>query len=133
MRSVVVVLPASMCAEIPMFRYRSMGVFLAIAFTSSESEMSKSPVGLGHPVHFFALLHRAAAPLRSLDQLARQTQRHRFLAALLGGLAQPSHRQRHPAHRPHFDRYLIVGAADPAALDLDRRPDVAQSLGEDLD
>ena len=36
MRSVVVVLPASMCAEMPIFRYRSIGVFLAIAFTSSK-------------------------------------------------------------------------------------------------
>jgi hypothetical protein len=30
MRSVVVVLPASMCAETPMFRYRSMGVLRAM-------------------------------------------------------------------------------------------------------
>src|SRR5690242_11195102 len=143
MRSVVVVLPASMCAEIPMFRYRSIGVFLAIAFTSSkfapsrapdgvtrgaeesESEVSEGPIGLGHPVHFLALFHRAAATFRGLDQLAGQAQRHRLLAALLGGLAQPAHRQRHPAHRSHLDRHLVVGAADAAALDLDRRLYVA--------
>ena len=34
MRSVVVVLPASMCAEIPIFRYRSMGVLRATWGTS---------------------------------------------------------------------------------------------------
>src|SRR5260221_307323 len=32
MRSVVVVFPASMCAEMPMFRYRSMGVLRATDF-----------------------------------------------------------------------------------------------------
>src|ERR1700739_730134 len=104
MRSVVVVLPASMWAEIPIFRYRSMGVFLAIAFTNSESEMGEGPVGLGHPVHFLALFHSATAPLRRLDQLAGQAQRHRFFAALLGALSRPGDRQRPAVQRPESDQ-----------------------------
>src|SRR5882757_987513 len=150
MRSVVVVFPASMCAEIPMFRYRSIGVFLGMMFTSSvyaasrpaarvprrvanlESKVREGPIRLGHPMHFLAPLHGPAASFRSLDQLAGQTQRHRLLAALLGRLAQPAHRQRHPAYRPHLDRDLVVGATDAPALDLDCRLHVAQGLGKDL-
>src|SRR5512139_1930629 len=105
MRSVVVVLPASMCALMPMLRYRSMGVtrgtwrlrrggvrggspFRAGAFAvlsscwvslcgDSEPEMRERLVGFGHPVHFLALLDRAAAAFRGLEELGREPRAHR--------------------------------------------------------
>src|SRR4030095_6461899 len=128
---VVVVFRASICAEIPMFRYRSIGVFLGMVMpttqvagpprgsaylSSSEAEVRERLVRLGHAVHFLALLHRTAATFRGFHQFAREAQRHRLLAALLGGFAQPAHRERHAAHRPHLDRHLVVGAADAPAL-----------------
>src|SRR6188508_1414392 len=106
-----------MCALMPMLRYLSMGVVRGIAFTvgwagcvwrrvatsnacrptrvrSSESEVREGLVGLGHAVHFLALLDRAAAAFRGVDQLAREARAHRLLAALARGLAQPAHRER---------------------------------------
>src|SRR6059058_3911223 len=104
MRSVVVVLPASMCAEIPMFRYRSMGVLRAMMCLSLqwaqarsrrartfriwgrflEAEVAEGLVRLGHAVHFVALLHRAATAFRGFHQFVGQAHGHRLLAALLG-------------------------------------------------
>src|SRR5512137_2865482 len=104
MRSVVVVLPASMCALMPMLRYRLMGVDrgtfrqrllrwregIALAppgvlsvpdSPASEPEMREGLVGLRHAVHFLALLDRAAAALGGLDELGGKALPHRLLAA----------------------------------------------------
>src|SRR5512141_590879 len=99
----------------------------------SEPEMRERLVGFRHPVYFLALLDRAAAAFGSLEQLGREPRAHRLLAALARRLAQPAHRERHPAHGPHFDRHLEVGAADAAALDLDHRPRIRERLVEDLE
>src|SRR5262245_66490324 len=86
MRSVVVVLPASMCALMPMFRYLSMGVlrginvFVPNEFSGgdvrrprprSEPVVSESLVRLRHAVHFLAFLDRAAAAFRRFHPLVR--------------------------------------------------------------
>src|SRR5512135_118292 len=106
MRSVVVVLPASMCALMPMLRYRSMGVvrgtlssarktplpdrcwaargFRPVLLLSglsglsgfSEAEMRERLVGFRHAMHFLALLDRAAAALGGLEQLGREALTH---------------------------------------------------------
>src|SRR6516165_12296268 len=76
MRSVRVVLPASMCALIPMLRVRSRGyarcgelglVVIALAFSKtvegiggSPPEMSKRPIGLGHFVRIIPLFNRVS-------------------------------------------------------------------------
>src|SRR5512135_2105388 len=163
MRSVVVVLPASMCALMPMLRYRSMGVvrgtlssarktplpgqrwaargFRPVLLLSrlsglgwfSEAEVRERLVGFRHAVHFLALLHRAAAAFRGLEQLGCEALTHRLLAALARGFAQPAHRERHPADRTHLDRHLEIGAADATALHLDHRPRVRERLVEDLE
>src|ERR687894_102212 len=80
MRSVVVVLPASMCAMIPMFLTRRSGVFLA---TDTAISPSLPSVMCECPVH--------------------------------------------------LDRHLIGSATDPAALYLQTRPDVLQSVVKDRD
>src|SRR5438105_4616059 len=131
MRSVVVVLPASMWALMPMLRYRSMGVPrammfaieqwiasfhcsldpLLVGFRCLKPEVRERFVRFGHPVHFLALFHGAAAPFRRFEQFGRKSLAHRLLAALARCLAEPAHRERHPAHRTHFDGHLEVGAA----------------------
>src|SRR4030081_1599540 len=137
MRSVVVVLPASICAEIPMFLYRSIGVLRATAMSLEPDQlkpvMRERLVGFRHPVYFLALLHRTATALGRFLQFAGKANRHRFLTALLRRLADPAHRERHPAHRTDLDRHLVVRAADAPALDLDDRLHVLHRLREHLD
>src|SRR6185369_2481264 len=120
MRSVVVVLPASICALMPMFRYLSIGVLRATLYLSFAS-LAPSPSGTAlclkcclepvvrerlvrfrHAVHFFALLDGAAAPLGRFHQLAGQAGVHGLLAALLRRFAQPAHGQRRAPRRAHF-------------------------------
>jgi hypothetical protein len=153
MRSVVVVLPASMCALMPMLRYRSIGVvratvllFLRLALVRRvnggcrgfgrehvrlkagfkhgqgallRTEVREGLVGLPPSGALPRASSRRRRGLPRLQKLRREPLAHRLLAALAGRFAQPAHRERHPAHRTHFDRDLEVGAADATALDLD--------------
>src|SRR5438093_13599061 len=116
MRSVVVVLPASMWALMPMLRYLSMGVVRGISYHVLKPKMRKGFIGFGHPVHFLALFHRAAAAFRCFQQFSGETLTHRFLAALARRLAQPAHRECHPAHGTNLDRHLEVRAAYATAF-----------------
>src|SRR5690242_17848531 len=113
MRSVVVVLPASTCAMIPMLRVRSSETardwsgFVAIVRAPvvwlappSGSPCVRLPavvreclVGVGHLVNVFALLHRVAAVLRGVDDLVREAIHHRLLVALARVLDDPAHAQ----------------------------------------
>src|SRR6476469_7510427 len=100
----------------------------AIARARSPAVVREGLVGLGHAMRLFTLLDRAATVLAGVEQLGRELARHRVLAALARRLDQPTHGKGRTARRAHFDRHLVRGAADPAALDLDRRGDVGQSL-----
>src|SRR5690348_16134623 len=97
MRSVVVVFPASMCAEMPMFRQRSMGVARAtvpVLLTPSGRVLRRSLpavvreglVGLRHAMGVLALPHGSAAILRGIHQFMSETKRHGLLAAVAGSL-----------------------------------------------
>src|SRR5512140_2418113 len=79
-----------------------------------EAVMGEGLVGLGHAVHFLALLHGAAAAFRGLEKLVGQALAHALLAALAGGLAQPAHGKRGAPDGADFHRHLVVGAADAA-------------------
>src|SRR4029079_5773553 len=67
------------------------------------------------------------------DQLGREPLSHRLLAALARRFAKPAHRERHPAHRPHFDGHLEVRATDAAALHFAHRARVRERLIEDFE
>src|SRR3990172_11214331 len=95
--------------------------------------MRKGLIGLGHPVHFVTLLHRAATTFRGLEQSPRQPRIHRLLAAFLRRLADPAHRQRRTPHRPHLHRHLVVRAAYTTALHFDHRLYVLNRLAEYLE
>jgi len=56
-----------------------------------------------------------------------------FSLTLACKIFQPAHCQRHAAGWTNFDRNLIVGAADAAALDLNLRLDIGQRQVEHLD
>src|SRR4029077_13713619 len=95
-----------------------------------EPVMREGLVGLGHAVNFLALFHGAAAALGRFHKLAREARVHGLLAALLRRLPDPAHRESSAAHRAHFDRHLVVGAAHPAAFHFDHGLHVLQRLAE---
>src|SRR5689334_233847 len=121
MRSVVVVLPASMWAMMPMFLQRSNGTCLGTLFLNflallyppataggtdvlisiSPAIMRESLVGFGNAVNVFLLFDRSAATTAVTYD--------------------PANRQRSATIRIHFDRNLIVGAADTASLHFEQR------------
>src|SRR5918997_3254248 len=136
MRSVVVVLPASMCAMIPFFLPRRSGVFLATDTAISPSlpsVMCECPVRLGHPVRVFPALYARANVILGIQDLTGQPATHRLLPARAGEADHPSEGQRVSPAWVHLDRHLIGSATDPAALYLQTRPDVLQSVVKDRD
>src|SRR5271169_5920353 len=115
MRSVVVVLPASMCAMMPMFLHRSNGTVLDTAFFLSSFRSSCSLatepvksvflilfalppivregfVGLGHAVNVFFLLDGCAFSVGGVQQFIAQLVDHALLPASAGVGNQPANR-----------------------------------------
>src|SRR5579872_2554285 len=99
MRSVDVVLPASMCAIIPMLRVSSSlkarpmiccaAPLVSVAITVFQSLPKLLPaivrerlVGFRHTVNVFLLLDGAAARIGRVNQLIRELVDHRFARAL---------------------------------------------------
>src|SRR5690349_2641442 len=125
MRSVDVVLPASMCAMIPILRVSSSlyarpmvpAAFLSpgriatasltippnpFPYSFLPAVMREGFVGFRHAVHIFLLLDGPAARIGRVDQFIRQPVHHRFACTLPRILQQPPNRQRLPAKRIHF-------------------------------
>src|SRR5215472_16657050 len=125
MRSVVVVLPASMCAMIPMFRTFSIAVgrscIFSATFISLVPEVRESFVAFGHPVGLLFALHRTAGVLRSIKNLEGELLAHTLPAALPCETHDPAPRKRQPALWPDLDRDLVGCAANSARLDLQQR------------
>src|ERR687894_2251208 len=106
-RSVVVVLPASMCAMIPMFRTRRSGAFLAtctaIISSSSPPVVCERPVGLCHPVGIFLALHAGADVVLGVQDLSGKPTPHRLLPAGAGEANHPAQGERVRPPRGHLD------------------------------
>src|SRR5918993_269737 len=79
MRSVVVVLPASMWAMIPMFRTRSSAIACCVTATGSfpplPAIVREGLVGLRHPVDVVLLLESAALLVDRVEDLAADAAR----------------------------------------------------------
>src|SRR5690606_4616006 len=115
MRSVVVVLPASMCAMMPMLRtlLRSVSTSCATGFLTVEDErlgepveigsistgpircllpavVSEGLVRLGHLVGVLAALDRGTETVRRVEDLVGETLGHRLLAARLRVAREPA-------------------------------------------
>src|SRR5262245_41830869 len=135
MRSVVVVLPASMWAMMPMLRVLSSGADRGIAFSRGAQASSPAVVGEGlvrlrHLVRVLALLHRLAALVGRVDQLVRELVAHALALARARRGDDPAHREGGGALGPDLDRHLIGGAAHAARLHLDARPHVLDRAAE---
>src|SRR3954468_4103017 len=143
MRSVVVVLPASICAEIPIFRYRSIGVARATVVTKRSfgkgwqkrlpAVVSEGLVGLCHAVRIFALADGGTAVLSGIHQFVSEAERHRLLAAVTGSLDDPAHSQCLATSGANFNGHLVGGTTDPARLHFDDRLYVFQRNRQHLD
>src|SRR5208283_581343 len=151
MRSVVVVLPASMCAAMPMLRVRSseysrlgeltdfvVSAVFRILIQRIKSapmlkhlrgaskillpaEMSECLVGLRHLVNFVAFADGVPLPLISLHDFRRERFAHGRALAGVREIHNPAERQGGLPVRWHFQRNLIRGAADAAGLGFDAR------------
>src|SRR5918992_4093100 len=134
-RSVVVVLPASICAMIPMFRTRRSGIFLvtctAIICSSSPPVVCERPVGLCHPVGIFSALHARADVVLGVEYLAGEPAAHGLLPAGAGVTHHPAQGERVGSPRVHLDRHLIGRAADAPAAHLEARPDIVEGVVQD--
>src|SRR5215203_5224329 len=132
MRSVVVVLPASMWAMIPMLRTRSSAIAVCVVAKALPvplpAVVRECLVGLRHPVLIVLLLERAALLVERVHELAGQLRGHPLLTALAGERDQPAERQRPGAPLRHLDRHLVVRAADAARADLEHGSDRLHGL-----
>src|SRR5437016_8925777 len=166
MRSVVVVLPASMWAMMPMFLQRSNGTVLDTAFFFSSLRTSCSPtvfagvlktspkitqlpdfentrshlppvmrkglVGLRHTVNVFFLLDGRAPAIGRIQQLVGQLVDHSLFRAATRIRNQPTDSQRGAPVRIHFNRHLVVRAANPPGFHFEQRLAVLDRLLEEL-
>src|SRR5215210_728407 len=131
MRSVVVVLPASMWAMMPMFLTLLSGVFLATEtamISLSPPIVRECPIGFRHPVRILTPLDARPDVILRVQDLAGQPAAHRLLPARPRVADHPTQRQRVRTPRDHLDRHLVRRPADPAALHLDAWPDVLQRV-----
>src|SRR6185436_8620435 len=84
--------------------------------------VSKRLVGLGHAMGVFALLDGAAPQVGRIEQLVGQLLLHRLAVPARAREAdQPADAEREAAVRIHFDRHLVVRAADAARLHFEGR------------
>src|SRR5438128_1067939 len=135
MRSVVVVLPASMCAAMPMLRVHSRGNGRSLALTGETlalsvttvmageaaldmitaylltcdlpAEVSKSAIRLSHLVGIFFFLNDTARVVVGIDDLGRERFLHRNALARSGCIDDPAKRQALLTFVRNFNRHLI--------------------------
>src|SRR5918999_4466668 len=98
-RSVTVVLPASMWAMIPMFRVRSSGTDVparsdrvaVLAVIGLPLEVAEGAVRLRHAVGVLAALDRGADAVAGIEQLGGELVAHALAVALSRRLDEPAH------------------------------------------
>src|SRR5688572_8544471 len=128
MRSVVVVLPASMCAMMPMLRTLLRSVVMSTATESlspleelvgggggaprgaprrSPAVVGEGLVGLGHLVGVLALLHSGTEAVGGVEDLVHEPLGHRLLTTVRGVADEPAQRERRAAGALDLDRDLV--------------------------
>src|SRR5580704_9722241 len=151
MRSVVVVLPASMWAMMPMFLQRSSGTVLGTtmnSFWAPKSAVSSPPsafsqnflppvvreslIGFGHAVNIFLFLNGRAFAGGGVQQFIAQLVDHAALGASPRVSQQPADRKRGAPVGIHLHRHLIVGATHPTGFHFQQWLRVLDRLGEQL-
>src|SRR5665213_1978139 len=130
MRSVVVVLPASMCAMMPMLRTFSRGYSRAVislqTFFYLPAIVGEVLVVLSHLGHVLTALDRRTDTVAGVDDLVGQTVGHGLLATLLREVGQPSYGERRRTTRANLDGHLVRGATNTAATHFELGADVLE-------
>src|SRR3954468_17872534 len=145
MRPVVAVLPASVCAMIPMLRVLASWAALAITYSSSfgsacgfrgspgfpraagagertsPAVVREGLVRLGHLVGVLAALHSGTEAVARVEELVHEALGHRLLTTGAAVLDQPAQAERGAARGADLDRDLVGRATDTAAADLEGR------------
>src|SRR6187431_1441847 len=153
MRSVVVVLPASMCAMMPMLRtlFRSVSTSCATGVPPDVQERKgkgsgcrepkpRHPLGLlpavvgeravrlGHLVRVFTTLDGGTEAVRRVEDLVGETLGHRLLATGLRVAREPAEGEGVGAVRLDLDGDLVGRTADAARAHLERGAHVVERL-----
>src|SRR5665213_2154291 len=119
MRSVVVVLPASMCAMMPMLRTFSRGYSRAVislqTFFYLPAIVGEGLVGLSHLGHVLTALDSRTDTVAGVDNLVGQTVGHGLFATLLREVGQPSYGERRRTTRTNFHGHLVRRASHASA------------------
>src|SRR5665213_1274597 len=113
----------------PILRTFSIGVSRAIRkklLYCLPAVMCKSSVRLCHPMSIFAFLDRTTPVRRRLKNLVGQPLAHRFLTACARRRHHPPHRQRRSPQWTHFNRHLVVRAADAPRPYFNRRTHIVE-------
>src|SRR5665213_3397453 len=129
MRSVVVVLPASMCAMMPMLRTLSSAISRAVisrTFFFLPAVVREGLVGLGHLGHVLATLHCSTDTVARVDNFVGEPLGHGLFATLLREIRQPADSQCSGATGSNLHRDLVRGASDAATLHFEFRAHVLQ-------
>src|SRR5665213_2487255 len=130
MRSVVVVLPASMCAMMPMLRTFSRGYSRAVislqTFFYLPAIVGEGLVGLSLLGHVLTALDGRPHTVGGVDDLVSQTVGHGLLATLLREVGQPSYGERRRTTRANLDGHLVRSATDAATANFELRTDVLE-------
>src|ERR1700679_2086113 len=158
MRSVAVVLPASICAMMPILRQRFRGIVRATSIlpcginrrysynnlspkprpktktarSALPAIVSKGLVCFRHAVDVFLLLHRSAAAICSIQQFVRELVYHALFTTATTVGDKPANGERGAPLRVHFDRNLVVGAAHTTGLRFEQGLAVLDSLLKEL-
>src|SRR4051812_48590556 len=125
-----------MCAMIPMLRTLASVVCTSVVTVSlspwlgSPAVVGEGLVGLGHLVGVLTPLDAGAEAVAGVEQLVHEPLGHGLLAALPGVADQPPQGEGRAPVGLDLDRHLVGGAADAAALDLERRLDVVEGALE---
>src|SRR6218665_2929732 len=114
MRSVVVVLPASMCAMMPILRtlFRSSSTSCATGVPPG-GVVCEGWVRLGHLVSVFTALHRCTETVGCVQDLVGEPLGHCLLAAIFCIAGEPAQRKGVGAGWFDINRHRVGGAADP--------------------
>src|SRR6185369_6519851 len=129
MRSVAVVLPASIWAMMPMLRVLSSGIWRGMG--RLPAVVGEGLVGFRHTMRVFALLDGCAAVVGGVVELAGKALDHRLLGSAAGVQDDPAHAERYTPRRADLDGHLIGGAADAPRAHFDDRLHVVERALED--
>src|ERR1051325_7351795 len=101
-----------------MFLNRSYRLYRS--YTSLPLVMRKRLIRVRHAVRVFLLLHRIAAVVSRIENLGRQTIRHRLFTAAAGVGDDPANCQGTAPFLVYFDRHLISRTANASRLHFNR-------------